>query len=105
MESKKYSREFKLEAVKLVKERVIAILHAARDLHLNHNMLRRWLKEHDSDPKHAFPGLRLRTSGGHQYLSAANLWCKLGADVTWPTILPSTFDHIPNGWAAAKLRP
>jgi transposase len=57
MERKKYSREFKLEAVNLVKERGVAIVQAARDLGLNHNMLRRWLKELDADPTQAFPGL------------------------------------------------
>ena len=57
MERKKYSREFKVEAVNLVRERGVSIVQAARDLDLNHNMLRRWLKEHDSDPRHAFPGL------------------------------------------------
>ena len=57
MERKKYSREAELEAVNLVRERGVSIVQAARDLDLNHNMLRRWLKEHDGDPKHAFPGL------------------------------------------------
>jgi transposase len=57
MERRKYSREFKLEAVNLVKGRGVAIVQAARDLDLNHNVLRRWLKEHDSDPQLAFPGL------------------------------------------------
>ena len=57
MERKKYSREFKLEAVNLVKTRGVSIAQAARDLDLNHNILRRWLKELDADPTHAFPGL------------------------------------------------
>ena len=57
MERKKYSREFKLEAVNLVRDRGVAMVQAARDLDLNHNMLRRWLKELDADPNHAFPGL------------------------------------------------
>ena len=57
MERRKFSREFKLEAVNLVRDRGVAIVRAARDLDLNHNMLRRWLKELDADPKHAFPGL------------------------------------------------
>jgi transposase len=57
MERKKYSREFKLEAVNLVKARGVSIVQAARDLELNHNVLRRWLKELDSDPQNAFPGL------------------------------------------------
>ncbi len=57
MERKKYSREFKREAVNLVKGRGVSIVQAARDLDLNHNVLRRWLKELDADPVHAFPGL------------------------------------------------
>ena len=57
MERKKYSREFKLEAVNLVRDRGVSIVQAARDLEVNHNILRRWLKEVDADPKHAFPGL------------------------------------------------
>ena len=57
MERRTYWREFKLEAVNLVKERGVAIVQAARDLDLNHNVLRRWVKELGSDPKHAFPGL------------------------------------------------
>jgi transposase len=57
VERRKFSREFKLEAVNLVKARGVAIVQAARDLGLNHNMLRRWLKELDADPTHAFPGL------------------------------------------------
>ena len=57
MERKKFSREFKLEAVNLVKKRGVSFAQAARDLDVNVNMLRRWAKEFGSDPKHAFPGL------------------------------------------------
>ena len=57
MERRKYAREFKLEAVNLVKERGVSIVQAARDLDLNHNVLRRWVKELGADPKHAFPGV------------------------------------------------
>ena len=57
MERRKYTREFKLEAVNLVKQRGVAIVQAARDLDLNHNVLRRWVNEFGSDPQHAFPGL------------------------------------------------
>jgi transposase len=45
--------------VNLVRESGVAIVRTARDLNLNHNVLRRWLKEHDGDPKHAYPGLGL----------------------------------------------
>jgi transposase len=45
MERRKFSREFKLEAVNLVRERGVAFAQAARDLDINVNMLRRWVKE------------------------------------------------------------
>ena len=57
MQRWKFSREFKLEAVNLVRERGVSYAQAARDLDVNVNMLRRWVKEVGSDPKHAFPGL------------------------------------------------
>ena len=57
MQRRKFSREFKLEAVNLVRERDVSYAQAARDLDVNVNMLRRWAKEFGSDPKHAFPGL------------------------------------------------
>jgi transposase len=54
---RKFGREFKLEAVKMVRERGVALAQAARDLDLNENMLRRWIKELSEDPQDAFPGL------------------------------------------------
>jgi hypothetical protein len=39
MERRKFSREFKLEAVKLVSERGVAVAQAARDLDLHENVL------------------------------------------------------------------
>jgi transposase len=57
MQRRKFSREFKLEAVNLVRERGVSYAQAARDLDVNVNMLRRWTKEFGSDPKYAFSGL------------------------------------------------
>ena len=54
---RKFSREYKLEAVKMVKERGVALKQVARDLDLNENMLRRWVREFGEDPQDAFPGL------------------------------------------------
>jgi len=39
MERKRYAREFKLEAVKLVKERGLSVAQAARDLGVHANVL------------------------------------------------------------------
>ena len=57
MQRRKFSREFKLEAVNLVRDRGVSFTQAARDLDININMLRRWAKELGADPRHAFPGL------------------------------------------------
>src|ERR1019366_9001814 len=53
---RKFSREFKVEAVKLVLERGVAITQAAKDLEVHVNGLRTWVREHRADPSHAFPG-------------------------------------------------
>ena len=50
MERRKFTREFKLEAVKLVSERVVAVAQAARDLDLHVNVLRKWVREQATDP-------------------------------------------------------
>ena len=51
-----FSREFKLEAVRLVNERGVAVAQAARDLGLHENVLRKWVRELVADPQQAFPG-------------------------------------------------
>ncbi len=56
MQRRKFSREFKLEAVNLVRERGVTVAQAARDLDVHENVLRKWVRELGKDPKHAFPG-------------------------------------------------
>jgi transposase len=56
MERRRFGREFKLEAVKLVRERGVSVAQAARDLDLHENLLRKWVKDFAADPQHAFPG-------------------------------------------------
>ena len=56
MERRKFSREFKLEAVKLVRDRGVSVAQAARDLDVHSNVLRKWVREAVSDPGSAFPG-------------------------------------------------
>lgn len=45
MQRRKFSREFKLEAVKLVRYCGVAVAQAARDLDLHGNVLRKWFRE------------------------------------------------------------
>jgi transposase len=56
MQRRKFSREYKLEAVRLVRERSVSVAQAARDLEVHENVLRKWVKEYGSDPVQAFPG-------------------------------------------------
>ena len=53
---RKFSREFKLEAVKLVRERGVAVAQACRDLDVAESVLRRWMRELEEAPVSAFPG-------------------------------------------------
>jgi transposase len=56
MQRRKFSREFKVEAVRLVRERGVSVAQAGRDLDVHENVLRKWMKEFSSDSKQAFPG-------------------------------------------------
>lgn len=51
-----FSREFKLEAVRLVRDRGVSIAQASRDLDVHANVLGKWVREFAGDPEHAFPG-------------------------------------------------
>ena len=56
MGRRQFGREFKLEAIRLVRERGVSVAQASRDLDVGENVLRRWIKELTSDPDQAFPG-------------------------------------------------
>ena len=51
-----FTREFKLEAVKLVNERGVKVAQAARDLGIGENVLGRWVREAAAGKGSAFPG-------------------------------------------------
>ena len=56
MQRRKFSREFKIEAVRLVRERGVSVAQASRDIDVHENVLRKWAKEFGADPTQAFPG-------------------------------------------------
>jgi len=56
MGRRRFDRAFKLEAVRLVRERGVSAAQAARDLDVHESVLRKWVKEFAADPQHAFPG-------------------------------------------------
>src|SRR5215472_10009654 len=56
MERRKFTREFKLEAVRLIKDRGVSYVQASQDLNVHPSQLRDWVKKFSEDPQHAFPG-------------------------------------------------
>ena len=56
MQRRRFGREFKVEAVRLVRERGVSVAQASRDIDVHENVLRKWVREFGSDPKQAFPG-------------------------------------------------
>jgi transposase len=56
MGRRQFTREFKIEAVRLVRERGVSVAQASRDLGVHENVIRKWVKQFDEDPRQAFPG-------------------------------------------------
>ena len=56
MERRKFTREFKLEAVRLIKERGVGYAQASQDLGMHPTQLRSWVRALVDDPSQAFPG-------------------------------------------------
>jgi transposase len=55
MERRQFTREFKLEAVRLIRERSVSYAQASKDLGVHPTQLRNWVKQLADDPQHAFP--------------------------------------------------
>ena len=53
---KRYDKDFKLGAVKMVIERGRSAKSVAADLGISYDTLHRWLKEYKSDPQNSFRG-------------------------------------------------
>mgnify|MGYP001819037684 CR=1 FL=1 len=53
---KKYSKEYKLDAVSLVLDQGYTVTEAAKSLEVNRSVLQRWIKEFESDDGQAFRG-------------------------------------------------
>jgi transposase len=55
-ERRSFSREFKLEAVRLITHKGYSIAEASRSLGVEYSVLRRWKNQFEHDPQRAFPG-------------------------------------------------
>jgi putative transposase len=56
MERLQFTREFNLEAVRLIKQRGVSYAQASKDLGVHPTQLPNWLTQFADDPQHAFPG-------------------------------------------------
>jgi transposase len=56
MGRRSFTREFKLEAVKLITERGMTVAQAAKDLGIGANVVGRWVRETAVHKVQAFPG-------------------------------------------------
>ncbi len=55
MKRQRFSREYKLEAVKQVRDRGVASAVVARELGIGANVVSRWVREAGGDVRKAFP--------------------------------------------------
>jgi len=53
---RRYDREFKEDAIRLIVDGGRTVREVARDLGIHENMLSRWKKEYLQDKEHSFPG-------------------------------------------------
>jgi transposase len=53
---RKYTKEFKTEAVRLAMQGEGAMSETAQELGVHPNILYKWVREHKADPVQAFPG-------------------------------------------------
>lgn len=61
-----FSREFKMEAVRMVTEGGHSLAKVARDLDIRPDMLRRWRQQLVQDPEQAFPGVGQRKTSDEE---------------------------------------
>ena len=57
MQGRKFSPEFKVEAVRLVRERGVSAAQVARDLDVHENVLSKWVKEFAASSVGAYPDM------------------------------------------------
>jgi transposase len=80
---KKYTREFKQDAVRLFTEQGYKQTEAARNLGLDRGMLARWIKEFQTDESEAFRGNGKLTAEGEElrHLREENRRLKMERDI------------------------
>jgi len=63
---KTFTRDFKIETVKLVTDSDMSVSQIAEDLGIHPNTLYRWVRQFGENPEEAFPGKGNQTSEAEQ---------------------------------------
>ena len=63
---KSFTREFKIETVKLVTDSDLTVTEVAEDFGIHPNTLYRWVRQFGENPEEAFPGKGKQTSEAEQ---------------------------------------
>ena len=77
---KHYSKQFKIDAVKLVTEQGYKVSEAARNLGIHHSSLRHWKKQLETDGNQSFPGKGHMTSDKEELYRLRKEVKKLGME-------------------------
>ena len=59
---KRFTREFKIETVRMITGSDHSVSEVARDLDIHPNTLYKWIRQYDENPTEAFPGKGNQTS-------------------------------------------
>lgn len=78
---RQYTREFKLEAVKLVTENGYSFQNAAQSLGITHSMLRNWKKKFESESDTSNDGTHLSMEEDNRRLREENRRLKMERDI------------------------
>ena len=87
---RKFSREFKAEAVKLVKGRGVSVAQAARDLDIHENVLRKWIRELADDAARSGAGVLRADLAEIARLKKENAKLRMERDLLKKAALSST---------------
>jgi transposase len=63
---KRFTRDFKIETVRLVTDSDLTVVEVAEDLGIHPNTLYKWVRQFGDNPEEAFPGKGKQTSEAEQ---------------------------------------
>ncbi len=83
MERRQFTREFKLEAVRLIKDRGVSYGQASQDLGVHQSQLRDWVKKFGDQSVDRFSSSRARARSGYGFCASYRWAPNLAARRFW----------------------